>query len=1250
MECLTLCGCLFWLLRVTLGMVRPMRGGEAFSGRLGQGESKGLRIGGWDAEHLTLRRCSASRSRGYYAVGEGIRRGLFFAVLLWVGTVLGAERLEWRGLALNAEGGCFMNHIESDSGAACRLLLTLPTVLPSTGTVFMLGGASERGVWLEAGPGGTLSAKLHDNKSEQTLNGSATLMPGRNELIIAIDRGPAAGNYPADVAIFVNGVEAFSYSGRLGGVTFSKITIGRGFGDVSESPWDISDASFSATFARDTKVLEGCRGTASGLVLDWQATLGCANVGAAQPGHCGVFVVSGELSGNVREWVTSQEGTDYTLSEALSSRLVAKFRRSGEAWYSDVSSGTSEPLPMEGSVSLAGLETVTFVLFNWYFGSAYTQTVTGLSGTMPGVRYDLGDWKWQDGDAYTVVAPPLSVASPLLSINFANTPLPEGTYGVEPSAHWMTLGPTEGTVATLAGFPVTVSATGTLEGSQEATLMGAWLADASQGPMVKIQGLPEGIYSAILYCGAEETDSEQGFPALLVGSDVFPETPFIGFDGATITAFREDTFGGWAAGPRLGRNVLRVNNIPVAAGGFVTVRGQPADVSGGGGTLAAVQFIRQDGLRLDLGESLRDLGDAIDFQPEPTLFSAEASVEVTLHPSGEEVRNAHVSLTTEKGLPSVQRVIPLGIDGRPSATAEVSSNEEEVLEVTLSKMTGFDALDLPKGWDLLPPASAVTVSETLSASTGMADDVAHRVVHESGLATAVFVSKAALESGKLFGGKYGETDCALPGDTWLGVTGGSYQWIVGGDNCATYNTQHPEWRVHEGNIVLWMQGGTAQHVAGAGFQAANLSKVDGNVLVTVEKDAEVTGHVIGGFRIESSAATETAPEVTGNTLIRLRSLTDSKSLLVGGMYSWSGWSPSARILGDSGVEIELAPRGEGVCGKTIVGGCANAWSATILETLGNASVTIDASGTTFPGVLCAGGYGANTFVRGNATMTLRGGTFTGQVLPCSASSEVDGLTTLRLEGSPDLTVATVGAFDRLEVARGAKVMLPDFSAVGCVELFSEGHFASVEVAGDASAYWAGKSYRLNNQKARATYADGQLTLSVGPVPADDEAWPTGDLATERLIGLAEEAGIADGERFSLVAGAVRDGAVVPLSDAEAREALLCFEGLRPFAGNARSRTVGETVRFAYAFGVTEMLPCPETHTLRVTVQIRNANGAPAAFVEGARIRAVSLGGVPLGNSVEASEGNGGILTLDLPMDETSRLFRVEVVASEEGEG
>lgn len=1175
---------------------------------------------------------------------------LVCGVALWTGTALGAWHLAWRGLALAADGSCSMNHVDSDSGAACRLLLTLPTDPPSRGTVFMLGGGSQRGVWLEAGADGTLSAKLHDERGEQTLNGSATLLPGRNELIIAMDRGPAAGDYPADVAIFVNGREAFSYSGRFAGVTFSKITVGRGFEDASESPWNISDASFSVTFARETKVIEGCREDASGLLLDWRATLGCTNAGAAQPGHCGVFVVSGELSGSVRDWVASQEGTDYTLTEALSSRLVAKFRRTGEAWYSDFSSGTSEPLPMEGCVSLAGEETVTFVLFNWYFGSAYTQTVTGLSGAMSGVRYDLGDWKWRDGGAYVVVAPPLSVTSPLLSINFGGVSLPEGTYGVEPSAHWRTLGPTEGTVATLAGHPVTVSATGTLEGSQEATLMGAWLADASRGPMVKVQGLPEGIYSAILYCGAEKTDSSKGFPALLMESDLFPETPFADLDGAAITALREDSFGGWAAGPRLGRNVLRISNIPVAADGFLTIRGQPANGLGGEGTLAAVQILRQEGLRLDLGGSLRDLGHAIDFQPDPTLFSSEASLEVAFHPSGNEIRGARALFATEGGVPTVQRVIPLGIDGRLSATAEVSSNEEDVVEVTLSKMTGFDALDLPKGWDLLPPASAVTVSETLSASTGMADDVTHRVVHENGLATAVVVSHAELESGKLFGGKYGETDLALLGDTWLDVIGGFYQWIVGGDNCATYSAQHPEWRTHEGNIVLWMQGGTAQHVAGAGFQAANLSKVDGNVLVTVEKDAEVTGHVIGGFRIESSAATETAPEVTGNTLIRLRSLTDSESLLVGGMYSWSGWSPSARILGDSGVEIELAPRGEGVCGKTIVGGCANAWSATILETLGNASVTIDASGTTFPGVLCAGGYGANTFVRGNATMTLRGGTFTGQVLPCSASSEVDGLTTLRLEGSPDLTVATVGAFDRLEVARGAKVMLPDFSAVGCVELFSEGHFASVEVAGDASAYWAGKSYRLNNQKARATYADGQLTLSVGPVPADDEAWPTGDLATERLIGLAEEAGIADGERFSLVAGAVRDGAVVPLSDAEAREALLCFEGLRPFAGNARSRTVGETVRFAYAFGVTEMLPCPETHTLRVTVQIRNANGAPAAFVEGARIRAVSLGGVPLGNSVEASEGNGGILTLDLPMDETSRLFRVEVVASEEGEG
>ena len=113
---------------------------------------------------------------------------------------------------------------------------------------------------------------------------------------------------------------------------------------------------------------------------------------------------------------------------------------------------------------------------------------------------------------------------------------------------------------------------------------------------------------------------------------------------------------------------------------------------------------------------------------------------------------------------------------------------------------------------------------------------------------------------------------------------------------------------------------------------------------------------------------------------------------------------------------------------------------------------------------------------GVAVLTLAGGTFSGTLAPTKIGT-VKGISTLRWEGCPNLKAATVGAFDRLVVARGAEVELPDFSTVECVELFSNGHTASVTVAEDASAYWKGKTYRPNNQTARAGNA-GELTLAL----------------------------------------------------------------------------------------------------------------------------------------------------------------------------
>lgn len=618
-------------------------------------------------------------------------------------------------------------------------------------------------------------------------------------------------------------------------------------------------------------------------------------------------------------------------------------------------------------------------------------------------------------------------------------------------------------------------------------------------------------------------------------------------------------------------------------------------------------------------------------------------MDVTFIPSAQEIREATVALETEAGFPAVRELYPIHADGRVCAVAEDLTQEENVLWTKLSGMGGFDALDLPETLELLSPGAAATVSG-LTASTGLSDNNAYRVPHAGRSATTVFVEDGTLSADEvLYGGKLAKKNETNPGDIWMGISGGDYAWICGGDASADWSSSGTPARTHEGNLVLWLRGGSVKAIAGATYEGKNETRVKGNVLVTVDAPAQVTTRIVGGLRVVNANNNDAQrPTIEGNVCVRVRTLLHSGDNLVGGSHLDTSSTNSAFsvIRGSTCVEVDIPEGISGTFGMRIVGADLNQrgiYGGATTE--GDASVRINAPEVSFPNDIYAGCVGTNTAVLGNATLTLAGGTFSGTLAP-SKFGTVKGISTLRLEGCPDLKAATIEAFDRLVVARGAEVELPDFSAVECVELFSNGHTASVTVAEDASAYWEGKTYRLNNQTARAAYDGKKLTLSIGPIPENAEAWPMGDPSTERLISMAEAMGIGDGVPFAVSAAEIREGTLVSLSETEAREALQCFDGLIPVASNAR--TAQETVRFAYDFGVTAIVPFPETTSMNVTVRVRNADGTPALFAEGVRLQAVTLEGTPLAPSVAAPAGNAGELTLALPMSASSTLFRVEV--------
>ena len=161
----------------------------------------------------------------------------------------------------------------------------------------------------------------------------------------------------------------------------------------------------------------------------------------------------------------------------------------------------------------------------------------------------------------------------------------------------------------------------------------------------------------------------------------------------------------------------------------------------------------------------------------------------------------------------------------------------------------------------------------------------------------------------------------------------------------------------------------------------------GNALVTIGAGSKVTGNIIG-----SSVPMHGLPFThTGNTWVRVLALQNETNTehtingspagyVVGASMRADGNNreTSANLTGSATVEVTLT-EGDGNFEKTILGGSFNnSTNADSTYTIsGNTSVTINAPGVTFPRAIYAAGQGKNVTVQGKASVTLKGGTFTG---------------------------------------------------------------------------------------------------------------------------------------------------------------------------------------------------------------------------------------------------------------------------------
>lgn len=171
--------------------------------------------------------------------------------------------MRWRGLNNLEDGERDISHIKDTVKAAYRVNIGFLNGVPTSGCVLMLGGicggAGGYGIALTATENG-LVASLKDENHTATFQGTATLKTGENQLVLAIDRNGWETNYKADVSIFVNGEECLTYTGRMAGVTFDKITIGRGY-EAGDNPMSLEGVTWSGAIVSSANVDDNYTGS-----------------------------------------------------------------------------------------------------------------------------------------------------------------------------------------------------------------------------------------------------------------------------------------------------------------------------------------------------------------------------------------------------------------------------------------------------------------------------------------------------------------------------------------------------------------------------------------------------------------------------------------------------------------------------------------------------------------------------------------------------------------------------------------------------------------------------------------------------------------------------------------------------------------------------------------------------------------------------------------------------------------------------
>ena len=384
-------------------------------------------------------------------------------------------------------------------------------------------------------------------------------------------------------------------------------------------------------------------------------------------------------------------------------------------------------------------------------------------------------------------------------------------------------------------------------------------------------------------------------------------------------------------------------------------------------------------------------------------------------------------------------------------------------------------------------AKAVTVAETTSFGA-TSDQEIDRTIDGKKVIVAKVTEMTADEYAASIFGVHSQTQgdkTAVQRDVYLNVTGGKYNYIVGGsENHWQGNHATPL----QGNIFLEMGSGvTANNVIGVAHKGGDGSNARGEYQTltgnaTTIVHGSVRGWIVGGV----TTAHNCIPLITGDTLVRVTSVqtnneggmndnglaaNDTDRILGGSAKIASNGSNGAKQTGNASVEIILPNESEGNFVKEIAGGSYASGSNSYAIT-GDTSVLIDAPQTvTFTKPIYGGSItdGAQAPISGTASVTINGGTFTSTINAGSYgdNAKAAGVSTLTINGG-DLSAATV----QPGAVTSSKLVINNNVTIGTLQAFNE-----YEVVDDAVL--TVNTANLSGVTAPMTVASGTGTVTIG---------------------------------------------------------------------------------------------------------------------------------------------------------------------------